>query len=140
MEPRSGEADGMITIYAKMFTDLYGPNSATATNGNEKKILRYDFQCIAWHNGVSSCDVHVYTRIARVCIAIVNSEMFVQGCNVLNNILSHSHCLSSLATLTLRIMLFSFGTSLWKSYIFVVYRIFTYIYSDKVSDICWYIC
>ncbi|XP_067950539.1 fibrocystin-L-like [Watersipora subatra] len=40
VEPRTGLADEIITIHGRFFTDLYGPEVATATNGNTEKILR----------------------------------------------------------------------------------------------------
>ena len=41
IHPRSGEADGLITIYGKFFTDAYGSNFGEASNGREQKILRF---------------------------------------------------------------------------------------------------
>ncbi|XP_067950540.1 fibrocystin-L-like [Watersipora subatra] len=40
VEPRAGLADEIITIHGRFFTDLYGPEVATASNGNTEKILR----------------------------------------------------------------------------------------------------
>ena len=38
--PRSGPADQIITIYGRFFTDRYGSEVATASNGKTQKIKR----------------------------------------------------------------------------------------------------